>query len=421
VGGTSEKFVPEPTGEDILTDVINGLRRFKDAVRWKAFHKYLQEEKDKENQSSTHNTTHNTQEEEVQQQTHNPGLKTNLKPTKINLSAPRADDEIEGFLQQLEEELLTQALDKVDTKGCNKKSHQIKSLQQKLRNHDDLVVVPTDKTNSFRTVSKSNYCKWVGKHLAKNAKEVSKAKLADVKLLAQHLLHDKVELGILSDKEESFVKQKIDSMAIPSPKLLIKDHKKPDQEGNFPTRLVVPATNFTSGFPKIGYLGIKRILDENKVDYMSKTIIQASDLKDQLENRGITCNNSTIVSIDAENFYPSVRLKLVRNAVNHFSENLPEEDQITIEHCLDLIKFGMQSTLLTFVDKYYEYDGDKDPEEKGLTIGGYESAWLADLVGAYILDNTKSHFRKTKYYGLRVLRSSPYQDLIRTKSCWVKR
>jgi len=111
VGGTSEKFVPEPTGEDILTDVINGLRRFKDAVRWKAFHKYLQEEKDKEKQSGTHNTANNTQEEEEQQQTHNHGLKTNLKPTKTNLSVPRADDKIEGFLQKLEKELLTQALD----------------------------------------------------------------------------------------------------------------------------------------------------------------------------------------------------------------------------------------------------------------------------------------------------------------------
>ena len=43
---------------------------------------------------------------------------------------------------------------------------------------------------------------------------------------------------------------------------------------------------------------------------------------------------------------------------------------------------------------------EKSLEEKGLTIGGNESAWLADLVGAYILENTKSHFRKTKYYGL---------------------
>jgi GIY-YIG catalytic domain len=64
------------------------------------------------------------------------------------------------------------------------------------------------------------------------------------------------------------------------------------------------------------------------------------------------------------------------------------------------VKFGMSSTLLTFIDKYYEYDGDKDPEEKGLTIGGYESAWLADLVGAYILANTQQHFNETKYYGL---------------------
>jgi len=106
------------------------------------------------------------------------------------------------------------------------------------------------------------------------------------------------------------------------------------------------------------------------------------------------------VSMDAEDICPSVRLKLVRKAVCHFSKELPEEDQITIEHCLDLIKFGMQSTLLTFVDKCYECDGDGDPEEKGPTIGGCESAWLEDPVGAYVPDNIKSHFRKTKCYGL---------------------
>jgi hypothetical protein len=44
-----------------------------------------------------------------------------------------------------------------------------------------------------------------------------------------------------------------------------------------------------------------------------------------------------------------------------------------------MIKFGMGNTLLTFVDKYYEYGGDLDVEDRGLTIGGYKSAWLADL------------------------------------------
>jgi hypothetical protein len=44
-----------------------------------------------------------------------------------------------------------------------------------------------------------------------------------------------------------------------------------------------------------------------------------------------------------------------------------------------MIKFSMGNTLLTFVDKYYEYGGNLDVEDRGLTIGGYKSAWLANL------------------------------------------
>jgi len=54
MGGISEKFVPEPTGEDILSDVINRLHRLKDPARWNVFHKQLlvQEEKDRENHNN---------------------------------------------------------------------------------------------------------------------------------------------------------------------------------------------------------------------------------------------------------------------------------------------------------------------------------------------------------------------------------
>jgi len=65
----------------------------------------LQEEKEKENQSNS-NVANNTQEEEEEEEPHNPGLKTIFKPTKINLSAPKSDDETKRFLLQLEEELL---------------------------------------------------------------------------------------------------------------------------------------------------------------------------------------------------------------------------------------------------------------------------------------------------------------------------
>jgi len=39
--------------------------------------------------------------------------------------------------------------------------------------------------------------------------------------------HDRVELGVLSDKEGSFIKETVESKATPSPKLLVKDHKTP--------------------------------------------------------------------------------------------------------------------------------------------------------------------------------------------------
>ena len=42
-------------------------------------------------------------------------------------------------------------------------------------------------------------------------------------------------------------------------------------------------------------------------------------------------------------------------------------------------------TQVTFGGKYYEYGGS-DVESKGLTIGGYESAFLVDLVAAFILN-----------------------------------
>jgi hypothetical protein len=79
---------------------------------------------------------------------------------------------------------------------------------------------------------------------------------------------------------------------------------------------------------------------------------------------------------------------LVKKAVKYFAKILSTEDQNKIENCLEMIKFGMSSTLLVFRDKYYEYDGNEDPDDKGLTIGGYESDWLADLAAAYVLVST---------------------------------
>jgi hypothetical protein len=76
--------------------------------------------------------------------------------------------------------------------------------------------------------------------------------------------------------------------AVLTPKLLIKDHKPMNEKGEYMMRLIVPATNFAEVFPKVGYLGIKNIFDQNGIDYSGSTITQASQLKMTLEKLNIT-------------------------------------------------------------------------------------------------------------------------------------
>ena len=59
----------------------------------------------------------------------------------------------------------------------------------------------------------------------------------------------------------------IPNINIPYPKLLTKDHKKINKKAEFPTRLVISATNFTETFSKLGHLGIKIMMDKLKVNY----------------------------------------------------------------------------------------------------------------------------------------------------------
>ena len=80
----------------------------------------------------------------------------------------------------------------------------------------------------------------------------------------------------MSKNEVGHINESLKTKAIPTPKLLIKDHKKMTSMGKFPTRLVIPATNFSSTFAKIGYLGLKNILEKNEINYTKFTIFQAS-------------------------------------------------------------------------------------------------------------------------------------------------
>ena len=143
----------------------------------------------------------------------------------------------------MEEEVLDLAFKYSEKETTTPRAEAVKNLQKSLKKDIYHAVVPTDKTNSFKVMQVDEYIKQVKEHLQKNAKEIPRSRLTEVGDQAMSLLQE--IQNSLSEKEAEFILQSLQSKAIPSPKLLIKDHKKADKDGNLPTRLAVPASNFT--------------------------------------------------------------------------------------------------------------------------------------------------------------------------------
>ena len=57
----------------------------------------------------------------------------------------------------------------------------------------------------------------------------------------------------------------------------------------------------------------------------------------------------------------------------------------------------MDRTFLQFGDKYYRYTGAGTDDDPGLTIGGFESAWLADLGLSFLFQEIPSIVRAMKF------------------------
>eukprot|EP00957_Ditylum_brightwellii_P173578 13215950-Ditylum_brightwellii.AAC.1 len=204
------------------------------------------------------------------------------------------------------------------------KDAKLNSFFNKLKEASDVIKVPTNKTNAHLLVNLDDYNRWV----ANNLKEAAiKIRRADIVQLHQEAMSYAESLkATLNTGEYGYLIEGLNSKAIPKPQLLIKDHKeKIDNE--FLTRLVIPATNFAATFLKLGYLGIKRIFDDNNINYAKYTITQASDVKSKLEKLKIKQNQGTIMSMDIVNMYPSCKLKLIKQTFCYYAHNLLRKDK----------------------------------------------------------------------------------------------
>ena len=83
-------------------------------------------------------------------------------------------------------------------------------------------------------------------------------------------------------------------------------------------------------------------------------------LNEEIEKLKLKTNDVTVAKLDIEAMYLSIQFSLVKKAVRYFSKDLSEEDKKKIDKFLEMIGFGMKNTLVTSIDKYYEYGGDID-------------------------------------------------------------
>ena len=308
------------------------------------------------------------------------------------LQCRQAYDVEKTFLDYLDD------MKKKDGRKVDDITKKINNIFSKLKQRNDIVVARTDKTNSIRVMKTTTYIKLVERHLQKDAVLTDYAHLQEVHKKAIELLATINDL--VGENEYKYIKSTITKRAVPTVQLLIKDHKKIDEStGEYPSRLVVPAKNYTAAYPHVGQRGIFEILRKNEVNFTERNIQQASELKEKLEQLPIRKSDNTIITLDIEAMYPSVKFIQIERAVKFFLRNAPQEDKETARRCLELVRFGMANTLITFHGKYWEYGG-ADVDRKGLTIGGFESAGFADLVAAYILENTRDLFDNAIFDGI---------------------
>jgi hypothetical protein len=137
VATTSEKYVMHVGWEEITIDAFACLKQFWDAVRYKEWHRLNPNNPNNpRRQQLMRDTTDRLDqlqsEEEALQ--HFQGLSTNQRPIKTTSDAPMGTPQLEAFLRDLEEEILSQLWTMRERKPfLDPKSQQIKNLLLRLR------------------------------------------------------------------------------------------------------------------------------------------------------------------------------------------------------------------------------------------------------------------------------------------------
>ena len=145
---TSEKYIVQPSKRQVLADLLIGLKRFRNAVRWKEFFFLEKLKKLKEKNLSPTSTINNFDFNEDEEKIEEEGLGTNLKSNYVK-SAPKGSDKTEAFLRDIERTLL-QELETNKPPPLTKKGKEIRHMEKNLQADPEYVVSRPIRRTPFR-------------------------------------------------------------------------------------------------------------------------------------------------------------------------------------------------------------------------------------------------------------------------------
>ncbi len=276
---------------------------------------------------------------------------------------------------------------KKDTREIPERNCILATNLKALLKDPDWSLVKSNKTSQWIPIKINEYIDNMMIHLNQYCNKIDRSRL-DTIYKDTNALVDNIK-DLCSGGEMEFLQSWIKTRKIPSVRLSIKDHKPVQENGCHSTCLIISAHNFTQCLSKLASKSIERTFRHAGIIFQCHTLKSSLELKKRFENNNFQKDNCTIVSLDIKDIYPQCKFKAVKAAVSYYSLQLDPIQHERTQKCLEILKFSMGNTIVSFLDKYNEYGVDPDPDRRGLTIGSFESAFLADLEASYIFNKLK--------------------------------
>jgi len=94
------------------------------------------------------------------------------------------------------------------------------------------------------------------------------------------------------------------------------------------------------------------------------------------------------------------KLKAVKTAVKDCTSTVEEHKRASISKCPDILGFNMGNKFVPFQYKFDEYGEYTIPDNRNVTIAGFKSTILSNLLASFLLDKQSCFFTSTLFHGL---------------------